>query len=252
VDQNYILSLFVCIFILPFDGQNLIERSTNCSNKGNTVNYAELKARQRNERDGYSEGFGLRVHRALSWLNRAEQCVDEDGRFIFLWISFNSAYSQQFDDEEHTPAQQAFVQFLEKIVLLDKEKVLARLIWEEYSGSIRLLLDNRFVFKAYWDYQNGGVSKAAWEDRFKTAKIRVNLALKKQDTVGVISVLLARMYTLRNQLVHGGATWNSTVNRDQLKDATALLGKLVPFIIKLMLDNPHAVWGDAVYPPIRE
>ena len=216
------------------------------------MNYAELKTRQRNERDAYSEGFGLRVHRALSWLNRAEQCADEDGRFIFLWISFNSAYSQQFDDEEHTPAQRAFVQFLEKIDLLDKDKVLARLIWEEYSGSIRLLLDNRFVFKAYWDYQNGAVDKAAWENKFKTAKIRANLALKKQDTVGVISILLARMYTLRNQLVHGGATWNSNVNRDQLKDATAFLGKLVPFIIELMLDNPQSIWGDAVYPPIRD
>ena len=211
-----------------------------------------LKDRQRTERDTHPEGLALRVHRALSWLNRAEQCTDDDGRFIFLWISFNSAYSQQFDDEEHTPAQRAFVQFLEKIELLDKDKVLARLIWEEYSGSIRLLLDNRFVFKAYWDYQNGVAGKEVWEDKFKAAKIRANFALKKQDTVGVISILLARMYTLRNQLVHGGATWNSKVNRDQLKDATAFLGKLVPFIIELMLDNPQSIWGDAVYPPIRD
>jgi|TARA_B110000908_G_scaffold141924_1_gene169853 hypothetical protein len=216
------------------------------------ADYGRLKTRQRNERDKYSESFGLRVHRALSWLNRAEQCSDEDGRFIFLWISFNSAYSQQFDDEEHTPEQKAFAQFLEKIVRLDREKILAQLIWEEYSGSIRLLLDNRFVFKAYWDYQNGAIDKVAWEDKFKAAKTRANLALKKQDTVGVISIVLARMYTLRNQLVHGGATWNSNVNRDQLKDATLFLGKLVPFIIELMLDNPHAIWGDVVYPPIRD
>ena len=30
----------------------------------------------------------------LSWLHRAEQCEDEDGRFIFLWIAFNAAYAQ--------------------------------------------------------------------------------------------------------------------------------------------------------------
>lgn len=215
-------------------------------------NYSALKSRQRNERDTHPQGLALRVHRALSWLNRAEQCTDYDGRFIFLWISFNSAYSQQFDDEEYTPARKAFVQFLEKINQLDNEKILSRLIWEEYSGSIRLLLDNRFVFKAYWDCQNGVANSEDWEDKFKAAKIRANLALRKQDTVGVISILLARMYTLRNQLVHGGATWNSNVNRDQLKDATAFLGRLVPFIIELMLDNPDAVWGDAVYPPIRD
>ena len=61
---------------------------------------------------------------------------------------------------------------------------------------------------------------------------------------------MSRMYTLRNQLVHGGATWNSAVNREQLKDCTAFLGKLVPFIIELMLDNPQTVWGDALYPPV--
>jgi len=43
--------------------------------------YTELKNRQRQERESYSEYLGLRVHRALSWLNRAEQCVDDaDGQ----------------------------------------------------------------------------------------------------------------------------------------------------------------------------
>ena len=37
------------------------------------INYQSLKAQQRKERDGYSINLGLRVHRALSWLNRAEQ-----------------------------------------------------------------------------------------------------------------------------------------------------------------------------------
>jgi|GEM_PF-5078368 len=29
-----------------------------------------LKTRQRKERDQYCEGFGLRIHRAISWLAR--------------------------------------------------------------------------------------------------------------------------------------------------------------------------------------
>ena len=55
--------------------------------------YQHLKTRQRAERVNYPEHLSLRVHRALSWLNRAEQCQDDDGRFIFLWISFNAAYA---------------------------------------------------------------------------------------------------------------------------------------------------------------
>lgn len=46
------------------------------------------------------------------------------------------------------------------------------------------------------------------------------------------------------------ATWNSSVNRDQLKGLLCLLGKLVPVIILLMLDNPETLWGDACYPVI--
>lgn len=63
-------------------------------------NYSALKDRQRAERDTHPVGLALRVHRAVSRLNRAERCTDDDGRFIFLWIPFNSAYSQQFDLEK--------------------------------------------------------------------------------------------------------------------------------------------------------
>ncbi|MFL0812507.1 hypothetical protein [Vibrio parahaemolyticus] len=64
-----------------------------------TKNYNELKQRQRNERSDYSPNLGIRVHRALSWLNKAEQCTDDDSKFTFLWIAFNSAYAQEFEQK---------------------------------------------------------------------------------------------------------------------------------------------------------
>ena len=34
-----------------------------------------------------------RLHRALSWLGRAEhEKDDDDARFLFLWVAFNAAY----------------------------------------------------------------------------------------------------------------------------------------------------------------
>ena len=63
-------------------------------------------------------------------------------------------------------------------------------------------------------------------------------------------VKMTLVYTLRNQLIHGGATWNSSINREQLRDCSAFLGKLVPFIIQLMMDNPNTLWGDAAYPVV--
>jgi hypothetical protein len=64
--------------------------------------------------------------------------------------------------------------------------------------------------------------------------------------------VLSRLYTLRNQLMHGGATWNSSVNRDQIRDCANLLGKLVPLVIEIMMDNVNTLWGDACYPVVGQ
>ena len=57
--------------------------------------HEQLKTRQRKERDAYPPNLSLRVHRALSWLDRAEQLAgDLDGQFIMLWIAFNAALAR--------------------------------------------------------------------------------------------------------------------------------------------------------------
>ncbi|MEH6592654.1 MAG: hypothetical protein V7746_20475 [Halioglobus sp.] len=216
-----------------------------------TQDYATLKNRQRSERDGWSTNLALRVHRALSWLQRAELCEDEDGRFIFLWIAFNAAYANDIDDRERDPEQKVFNRFLSKLEQLDNGNVLYELIWQEFSKSVRLLLKNQYVYQPFWDYHNGLLIEEEWKTRFDRANVSANKALAANQTASVLAIVLARMYTLRNQLIHGGATWNSSVNREQLRDCTAFLGKLVPFVITLMMDNPNTLWGDACYPVIE-
>ena len=215
------------------------------------LTHAALKARQREERDTHPESLALRVHRALSWLQRAEQCEDTDGQFIFLWIAFNAAYSNDMGDLERPAEQKLYGKFLDKLVQLDKGDVLYELIWEEFSGSIRLLLDNHYVFQPFWDFHNDLIDEATWLAAFEKANRAARNALTQHHTGRMLSIILSRMYTLRNQLIHGGATWNSAVNRDQLRDCSAFLGKLVPFIIKLMMDNPGTLWGDACYPVVE-
>jgi hypothetical protein len=93
------------------------------------LDFKSLKARQRAERETYPPNLALRVHRALSWLDRAEQCEgDDDARFIFLWIAFNAAYANDIGDRERDPEQKVFGRFLAKLVRLDKDRVLYELI----------------------------------------------------------------------------------------------------------------------------
>ena len=57
---------------------------------------------------------------------------------------------------------------------------------------------------------------------------------------------------MRNQLVHGGATWNSKVNREQMRDCANFMGCLVPAIIQIMMDNKAANWEQPCYPVVPQ
>lgn len=215
------------------------------------MDFQTLKARHRLERDTHHVNLTLRVHRSLSWLQRAEQADDADGRFVFLWIAFNAAYATDIDENYRLSEQETFRAFLRKLCDLDQGRQIEKLVWSEFSGSIRVLLDNQYAFQSFWDYQNGKISEQQWTDRFADGRRRAQAALAQRDTAEVLAVLFNRIYTLRNQIMHGGATCDSSVNRSQLRDCSSLLGKLVPLIIELMLDNPDTLWGDACYPVVR-
>ena len=72
-------------------------------------------------------------------------------------------------------------------------------------------------------------------------------ALAQQDTDRVLYEVFVRLYTLRNQLMHGGATWNSSVNRAQLRDGRALLARVM---LGVMMDHPTRFDGKPFYPVI--
>ncbi len=93
------------------------------------MSYAALKARQRAERHAHSPNLAIHVHRALSWLNRAEQADDLDGRYLFLWIAFNAAYATEIDDQQRLSEQETFKAFLAKLGDLDKQNALEGLVW---------------------------------------------------------------------------------------------------------------------------
>ena len=212
--------------------------------------HTELKERHRATRQSMPAGLNTRIHRALSWLNRAEQCEDSDGQFVFLWIAFNAAYAQDIPQHLRLSEQDSFREFLLKLHLLDKGKLLDDLTWREFSGPIRVLLDNPYVFESFWEFHRGNLTEIQWKERLAKGKKTAAILLAKGNTPELLRLVFHRIYTLRNQLMHGGATWNSQVNRAQLQDCVNLLGELVPVVIELMLNNPDEMWGDACYPMV--
>lgn len=212
----------------------------------------QLKAKQRDLRDGFSLPLTLRVHRSISWLRRAEQEDDDlDVRFVLLWIGFNAAYAGDLDRAVEGNERERFEQFFAALVGMDSSNRIYDAIWQRFAHKIRLLLDNKFVFAPFWKHQAGEFGWAGWEVSFDAAKRAANRALAEKNTAVVLSILFDRLYVLRDQIIHGGATWDSSANRNQVRDGAALLGCLLPVFIDLMMDHPDAEWAMPMYPVVE-
>lgn len=192
----------------------------------------------------------IRLHRAISWLKRAEaETADHDARFIFLWIAFNAAYAQEFGFEK--PERDLLRAFLARLVGVDAGGALHQVLFKEFTGPVRLLIDNKFVFDPFWRALRDHDSSQEWGERFMRDKRAALKAVVDKDTVKVLEVVFDRLYVLRNQLVHGGATWNGKVNRRQVTDGANLLHSLLPAIIALMLAHPELDYGGIAYPVVE-
>lgn len=217
------------------------------------LSHATLKAKQRAIRADFPRTMGLRAHRAISWVGRAEACgEDDDARFIFLWIAFNAAYADEQEFQAVAPGERAaFVDYFGRLVALDGDQRIYKALWQRFSGPVRMLMENRYVFNPFWQYHNGIDGFEDWEDRFKISARSFAQAFQAGDSVRVLSFVFDRLYVLRNQLVHGGATWSSSVNRAQVRDGAAILGFLMPVFIDIMMDNPNENWGKPFYPVVE-
>ena len=199
---------------------------------------------------GFAEddSLGLRVHRAISWIGRAENETDDaDAAFVFYWIAFNSAYARDILETHDVGERTRFGEYFRTLVNLDTDRRIFDAVWRTFAGPIRVLLDNQYAFQPFWNNRNGVPGFEGWEASFEASKRGARLALADSDTGTVLSILFDRLYVLRNQIIHGGATWNSSQNRDQVRDGARIVGFLIPVFIDVMMDNLNHDWGPPYY-----
>lgn len=217
------------------------------------LTYETLEAKRLANEDAFqatSTSIGVRARRCISWLGRAEQEMkkdDPDAAFIFYWIAFNAAYSEGSADTRSETEKRD--DFLNEVVELDNHAKVHNAIWVRYQGPIRSLLTNKYVYEPFWRNLSGWHGYEDWKTKFRIELWKVRTALGNQDTSYILRILCSRLYVLRNQLIHGCATWNGSVNRAQVKDGARIMDFLVPLFIDLMMSNPEIDWGEPPYPP---
>lgn len=212
-----------------------------------------LKSIHRENRADFDEDFSIRIHRALSWLKRAEQedeNGDDDAKYIFLWISFNAAYAKHSNEMDAMSEKDRFSKFF-NTALNHNKFIIYEHILDRFSNEIKGVLDNKYIFNSFWRSLETG-HNTDWEIKKNKLRSDVNKAIPyEKDIIIILDALFERLYVLRNQIMHGGATWEGKINRHQVKDCTRVLENLVPIFIKIMMDSPKADWGPIAFPVIK-
>ncbi len=215
-----------------------------------TVTFKTLEAERKRIENTLPENLGLRMRRATSWIGRAEKASDADARFIFYWIAFNAIYGSDTSDQPDTE-EAKFREYFGRVLNLDPDRRIYYGFMQKFSGSIDGFIGNRYVFKPFWSHYNGRPGYGNWRARFDSSYRDFGEAMKGGgDAKVILSTLFDRLYVLRNQLVHGGATWDGSKNRCQVEDGAHIMAFLVPLFVSLMMTNPQVEWGPSHYPVV--
>ena len=218
--------------------------------------FAELDRRFRELMGEEYTPLSLRLRRATSWGLRGDEEEDKDppdhdAAFIFYWIAFNALYGEYAADDSEKREWESIRTYLRRLVPLDNQlSIYAVLLGNDKD--VGSLLDNQYVFRNFWKYRHGVPRFENWRQRFDEENSKAKGALRRSGVITVLQTLFDRLYVLRNQMLHGSATWGSKVNRAQVVAGAGLMGCLLPRFVELMLDNPDGDFGDPYYPVVNQ
>ena len=202
---------------------------------------AELNSLYERLKDDFEDGFTTRIHRSLSWLTKSEKENEPDANFVFLWISFNGAYSRH----EHHHSYDIRSDFFTLIYQYGKNEI-DEIIESYFKDEIYPILSNEYLMESYW---HGKAYKYEDEKRKDIDMALNELNKPKKDCRIILEKLFQRLNILRNQMFHGYTTYNSSVNRVSVTTASKLMQIFVPLFLEIMMKHPEENWGEIDFNP---
>jgi len=196
----------------------------------------------------FSDGFNLRIQRALSWLKKAIELEnDHDLQFLSLWISLNALYGRETEEPLH---QQDLEHFFRQICAQDKEKRIRLILWERHSASLQALLDNSYMTPHFWNYQHGKISLTDCREAVGQERQEAQDALEHQKELDLLIILFHRLSTLHQQIQQGGVSYASVLNRKQMQDSCLLLSALLHAFLYILLESAGVIDGGKPFYPV--
>ncbi len=198
-----------------------------------------------------------RMRRAKSWLDYADgKSRSDEEAFIGYWIGFNAAYGRPYiADGEYVAEYKIYMDFITNVIKKDQQDTIKEYLTKEIAD-VRKLIGNKYIFEPFWLYMRGK-NNTDWETRLQTRNKRVLLQWGKGNAARMLGEILYRLYTLRNQLMHGGVTYQTGRGRTQSRDGRKIMSNLVSRILDVMNEDISAnlvtgEWGEVAYLSVEE
>lgn len=201
------------------------------------------------QQNGEDTAVAIRIHRAFSWMRRAEQFPEEEDHDLILmaqWTALNALYGQ-WDEKrrEPMPDRECWRAYFERILALDAHSIVSGSLIEN-RNLVMSLLDDEYLSRYYWqdptDRRANQAKKAKFDARTWYLEERWPLILDR---------LIERIYLMRCQLVHGAATFGSRLNRKSLKRCSMMMNHLLYTVLIVLIDfGPREDWGTMCFPPV--
>ena len=198
------------------------------------------------------ESFRVRLHRSLSWAQQMETHQEEDRvdeAFLCSWIALNALFARWDDDlQQCLPERQSMQRLIDQCLILDQDRILLKCL-QDLHWHIEQLLSNKYLDTRFWRELDQDKNEHQADDFSK----RYEFFLRKGQGV-LLSQTLLKVYLMRNQLMHGAATYNSDMNRHTLLLCSHIVDQLLRRFLFLLTDGykPSIDLGGLPYPPVKE
>lgn len=194
-----------------------------------------------------NQGYWDRLHRAESWIRRAERLREEwddyHGPFIFYWIAFNALYGQH--DEIRDTDSRDMKKFLKRICELDQQNGSLSEILRDLKSKTDRLIKDQFLSRTYWEEGLSPRFKGNQEKDFEKAQT----AYDRGKFDRYLAILFERLRVLRNQIFHGYSTDRRSLNKNSIRPALEILEELVHQFLRIFRDHGQGYdWPKVPYP----
>lgn len=191
-------------------------------------------------RDSYAdarlyEENRIRLHRAFSWLERAERCGEAqlDDRYLAQWAAL-MALASRWDEGRGAPVAErtALAAFVRQVSATDHDGIVPATL-ERERALVTSVFTDRYLARHF-----DAVDARALVDR------------RRFDRVA--QMMLERCALVHAQLAQGGSTYASRENRTVLKRSSMALDRFTLAALQVFINHGYADdWGGLCWPPAR-